>query len=485
MRFSLKYRIAVIIFVLEAIMMGVVLWQTLGHSEKATREQFASNDRAILEIMSGISRIALLTDEYADLQLYLENLLDTSRVNQVLLIDSRGLVVASSRPEVIGKFPDAFPGHSEQSALDNAREFWVSNEIRNDAGLLGILAFELTNNALKKATIETRNLGVIIAIAGMLIIAIIGLVVGVLLTRRLATVTSTANHFAHGELNARTGMRGDDEIGELGLTFDKMAENLQTTRDESEFLIKRLEDLVDQLSVKNDQLERFTYTVSHDLKSPLVTVRGFVGMLQKDISDGNDEAVKRDIEYIDSATGTMAQLLEDLLKLARIGHVMNEPQIVALSDVFEETLKVLCGQITEQEAQVNIQPNMPLIFVDRQRLFEVAQNLLENAMKFANPDGPVTISVSATREGDKVICRVEDNGIGIDLQYHEQIFGLFNRLDQSIDGTGIGLSLVKSIIEAHKGSISVESEGAGRGSTFCFSLPVPFDLGTASTTVNP
>jgi signal transduction histidine kinase len=144
----------------------------------------------------------------------------------------------------------------------------------------------------------------------------------------------------------------------------------------------------------------------------------------------------------------------------------------------------LYSQITEQGAQVDIQTDMPLIFADRQRIFEVAQNLLQNAIKFSNPNSPITVSVSAIKEGDKVICRVEDNGIGIDPQYHEQIFGLFNRLDQSIDGTGIGLSLVKSIIETHKGSVSVESEGAGKGSIFYFSLPVPLDLDTASTTVN-
>lgn len=105
MHLSLKYRIATIIFILEAVMVGIILWQTLDHSQMMIRNQLASHDRAVLEIMGGISRIAFLTEEYADFQPYLENLLEDSRIQQVLLLDSRGIVVAGSDPDIVGEPP--------------------------------------------------------------------------------------------------------------------------------------------------------------------------------------------------------------------------------------------------------------------------------------------------------------------------------------------------------------------------------------------
>lgn len=474
MRISLKFRIAIIIFILEAIMMGIVLWQVLGHSGEAIRNQFSKNDQAMLDILSGIGRTALLTEEYADFQPYLENLLETYRIEQALLIDSRGMIVASTNADEVGKAPTHMHTAAEQHTTNTVEHFWRSKEIRNSAGLLGVIAIEISNEALSEVIAESRNLGIGLAIVGMIIIAIVGLVAGILLTRRLATVSATADRFAHGDLAARTGMKGEDEIAELGMTFDRMAGNLQTAQNEGEILIK-------QLSSKNTQLERFTYTVSHDLKTPLVTVRGFSGMLEKDLAAGNAEGVKKDLEYIMSATGTMANLLEDLLKLSQIGHVISNPRPVALGELFEDASRDLQGLIAEQGARINIQSNMPIVLADRSRLLEVAHNLLQNSLKFSGRGEAPVIGVSAREQADSVTCCVEDNGIGVNPQYHDQIFGLFNRLDQSIEGTGIGLSLVKSIIEAHQGTVTVESRGEGAGAKFFFTLPLAVKSETADS----
>jgi len=465
MHFSLKYRIATIIFVLEAFMVGIILWQTLDHSQTTIRDQLASHDRAVLEIMGGISRIALLTEEYADFQPYLENLLEDSRIKQVLLIDSRSRVVSGSNPDTVGRPPPQIFASPSQDTIASDT-FWRSQSITNGAGRLGTIAIEISNDELAAATAEARNLGIGLAIAGMVSIAMVGLIAGILLTRRLAIVTATANQFARGERTARTGIAGDDEIGELGETFDKMAAKLQTNQDEGDALIKLL-------SEKNAQLEQFTYTVSHDLKTPLVTVRGFAGMLEQDIANGNKEGIRKDLDYIMTGTATMASLLEDLLKLSQAGQVISEPVEVRLSDLFEQAKKELQALIEKQGAKVEIQQDMSIVYADKTRLLEVAQNLLHNAIKFSNASHPAEISVSSEIHGDNVVCRVKDNGIGISPEYHDQIFGLFNRLDQSYEGTGIGLALVKTIIEAHDGTVAVDSQGDTNGSLFSFTLPAP------------
>lgn len=445
-------------------MMTAVLWATLDHSESAIREQFASNERAILEVMGGISHISLLTGEYSELQPYLENLLQDSRIEQVMLVDQRGIVVAATRPESIGRFPAAFSTAVTIDPETQARKIWISKNIKNEDRLLGVLAIELSDAALVAATADARKLGVGIAITGMVLIAIVGLVVGALLTWRLSVVTDAANRFAEGDGSARTGFRGDDEISDLGQTFDKMASSLQASTEESH-------KLIDQLSDKNAELEQFAYTVSHDLKSPLVTVKGYVGMLKKDLQADERERIDRDLEHIDSATDTMGLLLEDLLELSRVGRVVNESESVSLTELFETVAGGMDLQIAARGASLRVQPQMPLIYVDRQRMAEVAQNLLENALKFSSNSRSPEIDISARLEDGMVVCCVADNGIGIEPEFQDQIFGLFNRLSPSYEGTGIGLALVKRIIEVHHGSVWVESSGNGDGARFCFALP--------------
>jgi len=285
-----------------------------------------------------------------------------------------------------------------------------------------------------------------------------------LLTRRLSRVTDAAHRFAHGETDARANIAGRDEIGDLGHTFDRMADNLQSSALEAR-------QLIEQLSDKNAELERFAYTVSHDLKTPLVTIKGFLGMVQKDLQEDRHERIERDFEFIASATDTMAQLLEDLLQLSRIGRVVNESEAVELTDVFRQVARIMDIQISNSGASLSVQQDMPQVYGDRQRLAEVAQNLLENALKFSRDAAAPEVSVSARLEGDFVICCVEDNGIGIEPEFQDQVFGLFNRLDQSFEGTGIGLTLVQRIIEVHNGKIWIESSGKDKGARFCFSLP--------------
>lgn len=464
MRFSLKYRIAVIIFVLEAIMMAAVLWATLGHSQQATHEQFESSQKAIMEVMSGISHIALRAGEYGELQPYFDNLLEDSRIEQVMLLDARGIIVAGTRSDSIGRFPAALSASATFDAETGARRVWRTTEIRDRQQRLGVLALEISDAPLLETTQQARNLGIGIAITGMVIIAVVGLVAGVLLTRRLARVTDAAYRFAQGETNARANIHGRDEIGDLGRSFDRMADNLETSAAESR-------QLIEQLSDKNAELEQFAYTVSHDLKTPLVTVKGFVGMLQKDLQDGCHERIERDLEFIASATDTMAQLLEDLLELSRVGRVVNESETVDLTPLFRQVAANMELQIRRHGTSLSVQEHMPSVYVDRQRLTEVVQNLLENALKFSRDSSAPEIRISASEQGGRVVVSVEDNGIGIEAQYREQVFGLFNRLNQSYEGTGIGLALVKRIIEVHGGSVWVESEGRGRGACFRFSLP--------------
>ena len=230
------------------------------------------------------------------------------------------------------------------------------------------------------------------------------------------------------------------------------------------------ERFIAELAAKNAELERFTYTVSHDLKSPLVTITGFLGYLEQAIQTGNLESFKRDMERIRQAANRMQILLNDLLNLSRIGRIAHEPVEEDFGSIVSEALAILNGALTAKNVCVEFIDEEYKVYGDHVRLVEVLQNLIENAIKFMGdqPQPIITIG-SMVGENNQPVFFVKDNGIGIERQYQERIFGLFNKLNTNTEGTGIGLTLVKRIIEVHGGSIWLQS-APGQGTTFYFTL---------------
>jgi two-component system, LuxR family, sensor kinase FixL len=230
------------------------------------------------------------------------------------------------------------------------------------------------------------------------------------------------------------------------------------------------EALISDLETKNAELERFTYTVSHDLKSPLVTIKGFLGYIQKDATTGNIERLKGDVQRISDAVDKMRELLNDLLDFLRIGRFVNPFEMVSFEELAREAIGLENKSIWDYGITLELQKNLPVVCGDKQRLIEVLQNLINNAAKFMGHQKNPQIKIGQQGEEDgKPVFFVKDNGIGIASKYHEQVFGLFNKLNPDIEGTGIGLAIVKRIVEAHGGRIWVESE-KGKGSTFYFTL---------------
>jgi len=257
----------------------------------------------------------------------------------------------------------------------------------------------------------------------------------------------------------------------FAVVFNDVTEKVKA-QEQVQQLNEELQERVRELEAKNTELEQFTYTVSHDLKAPIITIKGFLGFLEKDILEGKQDHVHKDVRRIDEAVDKMHRLLSELLELSRIGRMMNQPEMVPFNGLVQDALDNLRGRLEPRAITVLTQPNLPAVHGDRQRLTEVLQNLLDNAAKYMGDQTDPRIEVG--QQGDengRLIFFVRDNGIGIAPEYHERIFGLFNKLDARSEGTGIGLALVKRIIEVHGGRVWVES-AEGKGSTFYFTLPV-------------
>jgi PAS domain S-box-containing protein len=240
------------------------------------------------------------------------------------------------------------------------------------------------------------------------------------------------------------------------------------------WILGERERLIMELEAKNAELERFTYTASHDLKSPLITIKGFLGFLREDAERGNLKRLESDIQRIGDAADKMQGLLNDLLELSRIGRVVNQSQSVDVTAMIAEVLELLHGRIYGRAVpiRVSVEEHLPQVVGDRPRLLEVWQNLIDNAAKFMGhqSDPYIEIGQAGRAEDGSPIFFVRDNGMGIDPKFKDRIFGLFDKLDPRTEGTGIGLALVKRIIEFHGGQIWVDSE-VGKGSTFYFTLP--------------
>ena len=270
---------------------------------------------------------------------------------------------------------------------------------------------------------------------------------------------------AYSLLNAMTELQASRQQQDL-LLSEIEAKNVELEERNADIESKNL-----VLENQNAELERFTYTVSHDLKAPLVTISGFLGLLQKDIQAQDKMAIEGDLKQIGSATDKMAQLLSELLELSRIGRLMNSPEDLSLTRLARDAAERVAIQLDERVIEIDIADNMPTVYGDPGRLCEVFQNLIDNAIKFMGNQALPKIEIGAYSDDENIRCYVRDNGIGILSAYHERIFDLFDRLDLKVDGTGIGLALVKRIIEVHGGRIWVESEGEGCGATFWFTIP--------------
>jgi PAS domain S-box-containing protein len=275
------------------------------------------------------------------------------------------------------------------------------------------------------------------------------------------TLESSEKEYAFSGIDTRPIMTIASNLA-VAIEKTRFQESLKKELDIQEKLIRELE-------LKNEELERFTYTASHDLKSPLITIRGFLGYLEQDARTGNFDRLNLDIQRISDATDKMHRLLNELLDLSRVGRVANEKKEVSFDVIVAEALRRVEGQVKAKRAHVRVGSGFPTVYVDAERLIEVVQNLVDNAIKFTSDQQEPDVEINYYLKDGLPIFYVRDNGIGIRKEFQDRVFGLFDKLNPDSEGTGIGLALVKRIIEVHGGKIWVESE-EGAGTVFYFTL---------------
>lgn len=300
--------------------------------------------------------------------------------------------------------------------------------------------------------------------------------VGIVLS--VAVTYFTGRHIAHnlwrlaeytrkmrstGDLSEPVPRVSSDEVGMLAQSFDHLRQSLHHQTSELAALNLALEQ-------KNREMEQFVYTISHDLSSPLVSCKGLVGLIQSDVASENFAEVVASSRKLDAAVDQLGRIIHDLLTLSRIGrkplHKSSLDVAKLLADLHEE----LRSRLAEVQAELHIEPGLPLVVADASDVKRVFENLIHNAIKYACAGDRRVITIGGAYAAEEIRYFVRDSGPGIDPAYHEKIFGLFYRLDTDRPGTGVGLASVSKTMRMHGGRAWVEST-VGTGATFWIAFP--------------
>ncbi|PIW67516.1 MAG: hypothetical protein COW10_05205 [Candidatus Omnitrophica bacterium CG12_big_fil_rev_8_21_14_0_65_42_8] len=336
---------------------------------------------------------------------------------------------------------------------------------------------------IEKNKTDIRNRIAAINILVFLIMAAVAFIAGFVvfyttksITRPIQELYNGAELIGRGDLDYRLNIKTGDEIEELAEGFNRMAGELKGLYTNLENKVKertaQLAEANEALAGKNKELDDFTYIVSHDLKEPLRGVKAFTKLLMEDYSGRLDDEGKKYLKTISDSSTRMGRLIEDLLNLSRIGRIRNIEPGVDFNELLSDVKKNLVYALEEKKVNLTIRPDFPKAACDRIRISEVFSNLVSNAIKYTKKDISPVIEIGWSDKKDLYEFYVKDNGIGIEKQYYDKIFQIFQRLHAKgeYEGTGAGLTIVKKIVENHGGKVRVESE-VDVGSTFYFTLP--------------
>jgi PAS domain S-box-containing protein len=230
------------------------------------------------------------------------------------------------------------------------------------------------------------------------------------------------------------------------------------------------ERLSQQLQAKVSELEVFSYGIAHDLRSPLVSIEGFSRLLREDMLNQDTERVQEDIRLLESGVRKMQDFLNSTLAYSRAGHLIKRTRNVSFSKIVNEAITEFNEQISSIGATVSTAKTFPRVNVDRAMIIQVLANLIQNSIKYRNKTVPLKIEIGHQLSEGEAVFFVRDNGLGIDASEAEKVFALFYRGTADGEGSGIGLTIVKKIIEAHGGRIWVREGQSGKGTTMCFTL---------------
>ena len=349
----------------------------------------------------------------------------------------------------------------------DGKEFLVSYKIFQEKEFLGtvILRAELTD--LNNIISNYLKVAGLVLVAGLLAALVISMFLQRVITNRLLSLVSKTKEVTEtGNYSGWILSEGKDEIAILSREFNNMLEQIEKTQNA---LKESNTDLEKRVQERTKELEQFVYVASHDLQEPLRTISNFVGLIEEEYAGKLDKGMDQYLRFIVTAARKMRNLIKDLLDFSRIGREITFAA-VDCNEILNEVTAELGISIKESNTKIT-SSILPVLNGNEIELKQLFQNLISNAIKFLKKNVTPEIEITVEEKATEYLFAVRDNGIGIDEQYKDRIFIIFQRLHTVAEypGTGIGLATCKKIVARHNGKIWIESK-LGEGSTFYFTI---------------
>jgi len=457
-------------------MMASVLAVTLSSYIDSNESNLQKNEEVIVSILDELGRVSLFTQEFDEFQAFVEQMASGPLVQKIMVFNLAGITVVSSDVLDIGIPIPAF--------RDAANSFWKVVDLNNAAGKIGSLAVNFSHENLAEANKKALNIAVSVAIPAMIIIAFFGVVIGYLLTRQLNRLTRTAQKLASGDLTAKTGLKGNDEMAMVGETFDKMSDSIQKQVNDLEEQARVLEKARDEALEASRTKSAFLANMSHELRTPLNAIMGYTDLLSDDVHSMDAAVIKEDLAKIQRASRHLYSLIGDVLDMTRIevGKIDVDLEYFDINSLVEDVIANLQPLVQQRhnELVTTISPMVSeTMYSDLRKIRQILIILLNNANKFTH-HGKITLAVdrqSGESKDSDIEFIVKDTGIGIDRKHHQKIFEQFVQVDETFTreygGVGLGLTIARHLTSLIGGHISVESE-LGSGATFIVKVPMTY-----------
>jgi signal transduction histidine kinase len=463
---SLRYRIAMMLVILSALMVGYILWETLSFNSVQIRNQLNETDNVTVDLLSDLASISLFSMEYDSIQSHVTRISKDPRVKAIYVAGKNKIILASNRLDMLGEALPELNG--------TATEYWINRDLGNQ----GSVHVQFSSDKQEAITNKTRALGLKIGLIGMAIIALVGIMLGHVLTIRLSKLTDAVKKYNFSTENLTIDnelIQSRDEVGELARTFEVM--HLRIV----EYIRKIQVETEERISAQsaNQVKSDFMANMSHELRTPLNAIIGYCELIMETAEEDNYQPYD-DLRKIQSSGQHLLRLIDDILDLSKIeaGKINLDYSYVDFKDVILEVSKSVYPKLLENknELQMNISPEIAPGYFDETKLKQILLNLLSNACKFTN-SGQINVDCYPEQQDETLLYVVEvsDTGIGMNGEQCMEIFKPYTQADSSTTrkygGTGLGLTISKQYCEMMGGSIDVYSE-YGKGSTFIVKIPV-------------
>jgi len=486
---SLKYRITLVIFMLECLMIYFLLGPIQSNAIQQTETQFEKSENAKLEMLGELSRISLFTSEYDEIQPYFESMTNDPNISDILIINADGYVVVSSNVLLVGQTDDIVKADASKS--------WKTLDLYSGTNTIGVLAIKFSRSDMLAVIDEINQDSRTTALVGLIVITIAAMLASFLLTRRLNMLTSAAKSISEGNYNNPLNFKGSDELTIVGTAFDKMSENIKRNIDElnankreleasKENLERRVKERTQELAhARDNALEAnkaksaFLANMSHELRTPLNIIIGYTELIQSDPDQQDNKNLMKDIDKIASSGQHLLGIINSILDLTSIeagkmGLFLEEDNMIY---IVEGVIEKLRSDLEKSGNSLNFTNKMDndTVYGDSSKIRKIIGNILCNAIKFThNNKIDLELSNVVYNNTPFILCKITDTGIGMSETQINSLFSEFTQADNSYsrkyEGTGLGLAICKHFSQLVGGHIEVEST-ENVGSTFNIYIP--------------